>query len=241
MMSMRRRQASDSPERLLVDGVKALGLQLPEEAMARLLHYVEELSKWNSAFNLTAVRAQDAMVTRHLLDSLAALPAVEQSLAEVAMQTSEASVRPKNLIDIGSGAGLPAIPFAIAHPEWSVFALDSNGKKARFMRHAQRILRIENLQVIEERSEMYQPEARFDIVISRAFASLVDFLRLTAHLGRPDSQWLAMKGRLDSEEVKAVPKEFSVVRIAPLTVPGLAEARHLVILGRRGPDPDRSR
>jgi len=240
MMSARRRHASESPERLLTTGVQTLGLQVPDGAMERLLHYVEELSKWNSAFNLTAVRAPDAMVTRHLLDSLAALPATEQALAEVAMHTSDQVVRPKSLIDIGSGAGLPAIPFAIAHPEWSVFALDSNGKKARFMRHAQRSLRLENLQVIEARCEAYQPEARFDVVISRAFAAMLDFLRLTAHLGRPDSQWLAMKGRLDNDELKAVPKEFSVVRIVPLSVPGLAEARHLVTAGRRGPDSERS-
>lgn len=198
---------------LLQKGLAELGLD--GNHAAALLGYLGELQQWNAAYNLTAVREPRAMITRHLLDSLSVLPYVRSPL-----------------LDLGSGAGLPGIPLALARPQLAVTLLDSNGKKARFLRHALRLLELPNAQVEQERAEAYQPPAPFACVISRAFANLAEFLRLSAHLAAADGQWLAMKGKLDREELRQLPAGVGVVDIKPLHVPGLAEERHLVIMGR---------
>ena len=183
-----------------------------------LLIYLHELEKWNAAYNLTAVRDPLEMVTRHLLDSLAVLPAL-QTLP-----------RPmQRLIDVGSGAGLPGIPLALVHPEWQVDLLDSNGKKARFLRHAVRTLGLRNAQVLEMRAEDCEPDQPYDGVISRAFSALGDFVANTGHLLTPQGYWLAMKGRVDENESAGLNDRVRVDQIVALTVPGLAEQRHLVI------------
>lgn len=220
----RGRSRGADPARLLADGIRALDIQLPAGAPDRLLRYLAELSKWNAAFNLTAVRAPEAMVVRHLLDSLATLP-----VADALLDGRKAPA----VLDIGSGAGLPAIPLAIARPQWRVVALDSNGKKTRFMRHAQRTLGLEGFAVVEGRCEDYRPEAAFDVLVSRAFAALGEFLRLSAHLGAPGAYWLAMKGRLDNEEMKGLPEDFELQRIVELQVPQLDEQRHVLVAARR--------
>jgi 16S rRNA (guanine527-N7)-methyltransferase len=194
----------------LANGLKQLGVD--ESCAPALLAYLDELQKWNAAYNLTAVREPREMVTRHLLDSLVMCPYVKMPL-----------------LDVGSGAGLPGIPLAIALPELRVTVLDSNGKKARFLRHAARALKLGNVEVVEARVEDYRPEQPFAAVTSRAFASLKDFFSLTGHLLAPDGEWLAMKGKLDDSETQDLPAGVGIVDIKTLKVPGLAEARHLVV------------
>lgn len=197
-------------------GVRGLGLDLAPGASDRLLAYLDELQKWNSAYNLTAVREPQQMVTRHLLDSLAVLPLVSG-----------------RVLDVGAGAGLPGIPLAIARPDLVVTVLDSNGKKARFMRHAVRALGLVNVDVAEARVEEFSASAPFDCIVSRAFASLADFVGQTDHLLAPGGQWIAMKGKLDATELAAVPATAEIRETRRLAVPGLDEDRHAIIVVRK--------
>ncbi|MGH8541046.1 MAG: 16S rRNA (guanine(527)-N(7))-methyltransferase RsmG [Stenotrophobium sp.] len=195
-----------------------MNLELPASILQQLLTYQAELQKWNAAYNLTAIRDPEQMVTRHLLDSLALLPVVSRLPSPVS-----------RLLDVGSGAGLPGIPLALADPALRVVTLDSNGKKARFMRHVVRILGIVNVEVIEARVEDWQPEALFDCIVSRAFASLTDFFDKTAHLLAPGGQWLAMKGKLGEAEMADIPANIIIRETHRLRVPGLDEDRHVVL------------
>jgi len=207
------------PEQRLGNGLAVLGRSLPAGAPAQLLAYQAELLKWNSAYNLTAVRDPDEMLTRHLLDSLSLLPVLDERLpAEGA-----------RLLDVGAGPGLPCIPLAIARPGWSVSGLDSNGKKVRFMRHAQRTLALSNFSVIEGRVEALPPETRYTLITSRAFASLEDFFSLSRHLLAADGIWIAMKGKLEADELAGVPATVEIIETRRLKVPGLHEERHAVI------------
>jgi 16S rRNA (guanine527-N7)-methyltransferase len=204
------RSPKNSPEARLLAGLVALRL---EPALAGpLLKYLGELVLWNKTYNLTSVRDPAEMVTRHLLDSLAILPHVAG-----------------RVIDVGAGAGLPGIPLALANPSLHVTLLDSNGKKARFLRHAQRTLPLANVEVIEARAERYAPEQRFDVIVSRAFSALGEFLTATAALGAERARWLAMKGKLARKELADVPPGFRVEPPVQLHVPGLDEERHLII------------
>lgn len=202
----------------LVAGVAALRIELPEAAIERLLAYVQILARWNATYNLSAVRDIDEMVTRHLLDSLAALP----------------YVRGETLIDLGSGGGLPGIPFAIAAPGRAVTLVDSNGKKTRFLRAAVRELKLDNVRVLESRVEAV--EGTYHCVTARAFASLADMLGWGARLLAPDGIWLALKGRFPDEELAGIPAGFEVDRIEPLHVPGLDAERHVVVIKRVRPN-----
>lgn len=210
------RSLSELLQLTLLDGVDRLGVDLPAAAPARLLAYVAELEQWNAAYNLTAIREPLAMVTRHLLDSLALLPHIGSG----------------SLLDVGSGAGIPGLILAIARPELAVVVLDSNGKKARFMRHAIRTLGISNAEVAEVRAEAFDVDSPFDQITSRAFANLADFVAGTRHLLAPGGQWVAMKGKLDPAECSALPADCQVVATHRLQVPGLTEDRHAVILTR---------
>jgi len=193
-------------------GLSALGIALDDRAIARLLDYVDLLERWNAAYNLTAVRDPAEMVTRHLVDSLAILPYVSGA----------------TLADLGSGAGLPGIPLAIAVPARETLLVDSNGKKARFLREAVRRLDLEHVRVAESRVE--DVAGTFECITARAFASLADMLGWGGHLLAPGGVWLAMKGRVDAAELDAVPAGFRVEKIVALNVPGLDAERHLVIL-----------
>jgi 16S rRNA (guanine527-N7)-methyltransferase len=195
-------------------GLRALGIALDETAIARLLDYVDLLERWNAAYNLTAVRDPAEMVTRHLVDSLAILPYVSGA----------------TLADLGSGAGLPGIPLAIAAPARETLLVDSNGKKARFLREAVRRLDLKHVRVAESRVE--DVAGTFDCITARAFASLADMLGWGGHLLAPGGVWLAMKGRVLEDELSAVPPEFRVEKIVALDVPGLDAERHLVLLKR---------
>lgn len=202
------------PEELarLRAGAQELGLSLSDGQYRQLMAYQAELLKWNSAYNLTAVRDPLQMVVRHLLDSLAVLPLVRG-----------------HVLDVGAGAGLPGLVLAIADPALAVTTLDSNGKKARFMRHVVRALGLSNAEVVEGRVETYEPARPFDCVVSRAFASLPDFFAQTAHLLAPGGQWVAMKGKLDTGELAAIPANIELRETHRLRVPGLNEDRHALI------------
>lgn len=217
-MSARLHSPTAAWPELLAQGLQALAL--PVELQPPLAHYLEELQRWNSAYNLTAVRDPAEMVVRHLLDSLAILPHVEACMA-----TAE-----PRLLDVGAGAGLPGIPLAIARPQWALSLLDSNGKKARFLRHVQRSLALPQVQVIEGRIEQLDPAAPYPLIVSRAFASLADFVRLSARALAPGGRWLAMKAHVSDEELAAIPPTVAVETIHPIEVPGLREARKLVVL-----------
>ena len=205
----------DSLRRRLVAGLSTLALALDDAAIERLLDYVELLVRWNAAYNLTAVRDPDEMVTRHLLDSLAIAPHVSGA----------------TLADLGSGAGLPGIPLAVSAPEREILLVDSNGKKARFLREAVRKLALAKTRVAESRVE--NVEGSFDCITARAFASLGDMLAWGGHLLAPGGRWLALKGRFPDDELAAVPDTFTIEKTIELNVPGLDAERHLVILKRR--------
>jgi 16S rRNA (guanine527-N7)-methyltransferase len=208
---------------LLARGLNALSL--PPALAAPLDAYLAELEKWNGAYNLTAVRDRTEMVTRHVLDSLAIAPVIARLAQEIAAPT------PLRLLDVGSGAGLPGIPLAIAHPAWHITLLDSNGKKARFQRHAQRTLGLTNVEVVEARVESWQAPQPFPLIVSRAFASLA--VGGTAHLLAGNGRWLAMKGKVADSELESLPSGIALEHHFPLTVPGLREARSLLVLRKQ--------
>lgn len=197
---------------LLADGIAALGLQLDAATQQRLLDYIALLDKWNKVYNLTAVRDPAEMLTQHLLDSLAVLPYVDGG----------------TLLDVGTGPGLPGIPVALARPELAVTLLDSNQKKTTFVRQAIAELRLANATVVCTRIEAWQPEHRFDAVISRAFSELSEFVKLSARFCRPGGKLLAMKGIYPEQELARLPTGVTVERVIALAVPGLDKQRHLV-------------
>lgn len=202
-------------------GVAALPLQLDSDACERLLDYLDLLARWNATYNLSAVRDPHEMVTRHLLDSLSVLPHVVG----------------ERLADLGSGAGLPGIPLAIARPALAVTLVDSNGKKTRFLRAAVRELRLANVKVDECRVE--QAGGQYDCITARAFASLADMLAWGGHLLAAEGRWLALKGRVPGDELAALPAGFRVEDVFALRVPGLDAERHVVVIKRvRNGAPD---
>lgn len=196
-------------------GIADLRVALPEGAVERLLDYRELLERWNSAYNLTAIRDAREMIARHLLDSLTILPYVHG----------------RTLADLGTGPGLPGIPLAIAEPAREVLMVDSNGKKVRFLREAIRSLKLGNARALQSRVE--EVEGTFECVTARAFASLADMLGWGGHLLAPGGTWLAMKGKHPAEELDGVPDGFRVEAIHALSVPGVEGERHLVVI-RRG-------
>ena len=202
----------------LVAGSSALGVPLDSAQQQKLLDYIALIVKWNKVYNLTAVREPEAMIGHHLLDSLAVLP----------------HLTGRRLIDVGSGAGLPGIPLAIARPDMKITLLDSNHKKTTFMRQACLELGLTNAEVVCERVEQWQPQDKYDAVISRAYSELKEFVRLSAHLVAKGGKLYAMKGVYPVEEIaqlKSAKVEANVKEVIALTVPGLAAQRHLVIIG----------
>ncbi len=195
----------------LAAGLEALGL--PAALAAPLLGYLALLARWNATYNLTAIRDPRDMVAKHLLDSLAMQPFVRGL---------------RTLADLGTGPGLPGIPLAIATPALQVTLVESNGKKARFLREAVRQLKLANVQVAESRIEAFRPEATFDAITARALATLPLILELGGHLPGPDGRLLAMKGVLPEDEIAALPAGWRLQAVHPLTVPGLGAERHLL-------------
>ena len=227
-----------SVEQQLAAGIAALGLTLPGGGEAKLLAYLALLDKWNRVYNLTAVRDAERMVSHHLLDSLAAVPVFDEILASrplpnplpLAGEGASAGLRPPTAIDVGSGGGLPGIPLAIARPELQVTLIDSIAKKTAFLLQAKAELGLKNLHVVSGRVEDFRPESGFDIVTSRAFSDLKEFVTLTRHLLRPGGRWLAMKGLYPNEEIAGLPLDVKVSADNALVVPGLEASRHLIVL-----------
>ncbi|HUW27124.1 MAG TPA: 16S rRNA (guanine(527)-N(7))-methyltransferase RsmG [Sulfuriferula sp.] len=195
-------------------GARALGLALEEDQLAKLMQYLGLIQKWNRVHNLTALRDPEKMLTHHLLDSLAVLPHIHGN----------------RLLDVGSGAGLPGIPLAIARPDWEITLSDSNHKKSSFQQQAVIELGLGNVRVIPGRVEDIQPAQKFDGVISRAFSEIADFIACTHHLLTAGGCWYAMKGVRPDEELAQLPAGVEVERVVPLDVPGLDAKRHLIIL-----------
>ena len=197
---------------LLRSGCNSLAV-IPDEAQfGALLEYLQLLQKWNRSYNLTAVREPEAMVTRHLLDSLAVAPYLRGQL----------------FIDVGTGGGLPGVPLSILFSGRQFHLLDSNGKKTRFLFQVKTALGLDNMTVQHARVEAFQPDVLFDAVLSRAFASLEDMVRGCRHLLAPGGSFLAMKGVDPVEEIAAVRLLCQTPTVHPIDVPGLAEQRHLV-------------
>lgn len=202
----------------LARGARELGVELSDRQQEQLLAYLALLIKWNKAYNLTAVRDPDEMVSRHLLDSLSVVP-----------QVAEAG---DNWLDVGSGGGMPGIPLAILFPGRRFTLLDSNGKKTRFLTQVKLELQLQNLEVVHSRVEAFTPAQPFSGICSRAFSSLADFANWTRHLGDGETRWLAMKGVQPDDELQALPNDFRLERTYELKVPGCQGQRHLLILRR---------
>lgn len=202
-------------EAQIAQGISAMNLRVAHEAAPKLARYLELLAKWNRVHNLTAVRETEQMVVLHLLDSLSVLPHVSSA---------------RTLLDVGSGPGLPGIPLAIARPDLAVTLLDSSHKKCAFLRQAKAELALANVEVVCDRVENWKPHARFEVVISRAFSELGDFVAQAQHLVAPSGQLVAMKGVHPFEEIARVPASHKVAKVLELAVPSLEAKRHLVFL-----------
>jgi 16S rRNA (guanine527-N7)-methyltransferase len=203
-----------SPAAQLAQGIAELGLQIPADIQDKLVEYLALIAKWNRVHNLTAVRESAKMVSVHALDCLAIMPHLHAG----------------SVVDVGSGAGLPGIPLALMWPQARVVLLDSNHKKAAFLRQAVIELGLKNAEVVCERVELWRPPERFDLVISRAFSDLSEFVKLAGHLCGDDGLIAAMKGVYPDEELAQLPAGFKLHSARPLKVPGLSAARHLILL-----------
>jgi len=195
-------------------GLSQMGLHFSVSVQQKLVHYIQLIARWNKAFNLTAIRDVEEMVSKHLLDSLVVQPYVEGN----------------NVLDVGSGAGLPGIPFAITSPEKHFVLLDCNGKKTRFLTQAKIDLKLDNVEVIHQRVEDYQPivdghRIYFDLITARAYATTDDILSSTEHLQGANTRILVMQGKLD-EQIQS--HQYRLLESHTLDVYGLDAERHLL-------------
>jgi 16S rRNA (guanine527-N7)-methyltransferase len=200
----------------LQGGCSALQLALSQSQSELLLGYLELLAKWNRAYNLTAIRDPGEMVCRHLLDSLA-----------IAAHCPGDSV-----LDVGTGAGLPGIPLSIVYPDRQFHLLDSNGKKTRFLFQVKTELGLDNITVHHKRVESLTTAVGYDVILSRAFSSLIDMVDVCGHLLKADGYFLAMKGAYPEAELRVLGDAFEVQSVIPIDVPGLDEQRHLLVISR---------
>jgi len=199
----------------IAEGAAAMGLELAPAAVARLAAYLELVEKWNRVHNLTAVREPSQMVTLHVMDSLSVLPHIAQAAT---------------LLDVGTGAGLPGIPLAIARPTMRVTLLDSSHKKCAFLQQAKTELALGNVEVVCDRVENWKPPQRFDVVVSRAFSDLADFVEQAKHLVAPGGRLMAMKGVYPFDEITRLPSTHRVAQVIELRVPRLDASRHVVLV-----------
>jgi len=200
-------------EEQLCSGLVEMKLSAGPQQQRRLLDYLALLEKWNKAFNLTAVRDPGKMVSRQLLDSL----------------SIRAFLKGERVLDVGSGAGLPGIPLSILNPGRSFTLLDTNSKKTRFLRQAKLELQLDNIDIVQARVEQFRPVQGFDVITSRAFASLPDMLALTRHLLAPGGYWLAMKGAVPMDELESLSGDYSH-EIHVLQVPAEEGLRHAILI-----------
>jgi len=206
-----------TPQTALDQGLGELALTLPVDAREQLLRYVALLAKWSRTYNLTAIRNPLEMVSQHLLDSLAVIPYLPMPSGDAV------------LADVGSGAGLPGIPLAIARPAWRVTLNDASQKKCAFLRQATIELALRNVEVQEGRVEAWLPARRFEVVISRAFAELASFVSACRHLVARGGALAAMKGTYPGEELGRLPACCRCDQAFPLRVPLLDAERYLVL------------
>lgn len=206
---------SDVLKAQLDAGLEELELPLSQAQKEQLIEYLTLLLKWNTAFNLSGVKDAEEMLSRHILDSLTLVPYMDGD----------------RILDVGTGPGLPGVPLAICYPDKQFDLLDSNGKKSRFVFQAKLQLGLANVAVHNERIERYAPEAAIDVIVSRAFSSLRDFVDLTKHLVQPGrTRLVAMKGLYPEEELALLPEGFTVNKAQKVVVPGYTGERHIIEL-----------
>lgn len=210
----------------LRQGLQAMGLVLPDQQVGALLDYLELIQKWTKVYNLTAVRDPAEMLTHHLLDSLAVIEPLRRMQAQVRAEQGDAASSRLRLLDVGSGAGLPGVVIAICCPEISVDCVDTVGKKAAFIQQVAASLKLPNLRGIHARVESLT--GPYDVVSSRAFASLADFTTWSAGALAEQGVWMALKGKHPADEITALPASVDVFHVEPLEVPGLGAERCLV-------------
>ncbi|MGB7193749.1 MAG: 16S rRNA (guanine(527)-N(7))-methyltransferase RsmG [Collimonas pratensis] len=210
-----------SPEASLQQGAQILGIALDQQQQQQLLAYLSLLAKWNKVYNLTSIREPAQMMTHHLLDSLAVVPAFAAA---------------ENVLDVGAGGGLPGMILAIwaskAKPAMRVSMIDTVHKKTAFLTQVKAELGLSNVSVHTARVEQLQVAQKFDVITSRAFAELADFINWSAHLLTDDGQFIALKGIKPDEEIARLPAGWEVSEIRPLAVPGLDAERHLIFIKR---------
>jgi len=206
-------------EKILQVGATEMGVRLTNMQVEMLLTYICEFEKWNKAYNLSAVREIRLMVERHLLDSLSVVPCIQSG-----------NFAHSSMIDVGTGGGLPGIPLAIMFPQTQFTLLDSNGKKTRFLFHIKTLLQLTNVTVENRRVEEFNPERKFDAVISRAFASLQDMTQGCAHLLNSDGVFLAMKGIFPQDELIPIAEQITLLQTIKLAVAATEGERHLLVL-----------
>lgn len=202
---------------MLQQGLQQMNIDLTVPQQLQLLAFIGLLKKWNSTYNLTALRNDQDVISHHILDSLTLLPYVEHA---------------RGLIDVGSGGGMPGIPVAIARPDLPVALLDANSKKTSFLQQAVIELGLTNVQVITARVEAMVGE-QFDVITSRAFAELNDFITITKQLMAKGGCWAAMKGVYPYEEIERLPDNVELVQVDKLTVPHLNAERHMVLVRKK--------
>ncbi|MFK3739310.1 16S rRNA (guanine(527)-N(7))-methyltransferase RsmG [Massilia sp. TN1-12] len=202
---------------VLADGIAEMGLAVTPPQQEQLMDYLGLMFKWNSVYNLTSLRDPMQMVTHHLLDSLAAVPAFASA---------------RNVLDVGSGGGLPGIVLAIVRPDMNVSMIDTVHKKTAFLTQVKAQLALANVTVYTARVEQLQlaEDARFDVITSRAFADLSDFVNWSSHLLAEGGRYIALKGTAPRDEQQRLPGEWKVSGVAPLQVPRLGAERHLVFI-----------
>jgi 16S rRNA (guanine527-N7)-methyltransferase len=200
---------------ILANGIKELQLDLNQQQHEQLLDYLALLFKWNAVYNLTSVRDPMRMMTHHVLDSLAAVPAFDSA---------------RNVLDVGAGGGLPGMVLAIAKPAMKVAMIDTVHKKTAFLTQVKAELGLANVTVYTMRVEDLEVEDKFDVITSRAFADLSDFVNWSEHVLAENGQFIALKGTAPPEEQERLPQDWKVTQLRPLAVPGLDAERHLVFI-----------
>jgi 16S rRNA (guanine527-N7)-methyltransferase len=198
----------------LAKALQTNGHTLASDVQTKMLAYIHMIALWNQAFNLTSIRDLHEMIWLHLIDSLAISPYLHG----------------ENIIDVGTGAGLPGIPLAMINPDKKFTLLDSNSKKTRFLTQVILELKIPNIEVLHSRCEDFKPMPGFDSIVSRAFAAIPVMLAKTGHLAAPHGQFIAMKGIKPEQEIQAIPAGFSVLGIHKLVMTGLTAQRHVICI-----------
>ena len=200
---------------VLKQGINSLKLDLNDDQVEKLLDYLALLNKWNAVYNLTSVRDPMQMVTLHVLDSLAAVPAFAGA---------------QNVLDVGAGGGLPGMVLAISRPDMKVSMIDTVHKKTAFLNQVKAELELVNVTVYTKRVEQLEVKTKFDVITSRAFADLSDFVNWSGHLLQEGGRFIALKGTAPAEERERLPEPWKVQKLEPLEVPGLDAERHLVFI-----------